>query len=98
MPICGFYSANVSGGTPLNLVSLGATMENSVTLDVFGKRMVVERDDGTWRTYLVGSDGKRSDVFIAIPESMQATELAQYFDDIFHESATPQRPAVVRLL
>ena len=72
-------------------------MDNSVTLDVFGKRMVVERADGTWRTYLVGSDGKRSDVHIAIPESMQATELAQYFDDIFHEAATPQRPSVVRL-
>jgi len=23
--------------------------------------------------------------------------LAQYFDDIYHETATPQRPAVVRL-
>jgi hypothetical protein len=68
-----------------------------VTLDVFGKPMVVERRDGSWRTYLIGADGKRAAVNIAIPDSMVEAELAQYFDDIFHEAATPERPAVVRL-
>jgi len=57
----------------------------------------VEREEGTWRTYLLGSDGKRSLVNIAIPESIPEAELVQYFDDIYHEDATPQRPAVVRL-
>ena len=72
-------------------------MTASVTLDVFGKRMLVEWDEGNWRTYLLGSDGKRSLVNIAIPESMPEAELVQYFDDIYHEAATPQRPAVIRL-
>ena len=72
-------------------------MPSSVKLDVFGKRMLVERYEGTWRTYLIGSDGKRSLVNIAIPESMPEAELAQYFDDIYHEAATAQHPAVVRL-
>ena len=72
-------------------------MATSVTLDVFGKRMLVEWEDGNWRTYVIGSDGKRSLVDIAIPESVQEAELVQYFDDIYHEAATPQRPAVVRL-
>jgi hypothetical protein len=72
-------------------------MAASVTLDVFGKRMLVEWGDGNWRTYLIGSDGKRSLVDIAIPGSVQEAELVQYFDDIYHEAATPQRPAVVRL-
>ena len=72
-------------------------MTASVTLDVFGKRMLVEWADGSWRTYLLGSDGKRSLVNIAIPESIPEAELVQYFDDIYHEAATPERPAVIRL-
>jgi hypothetical protein len=72
-------------------------MSTSVKLDVFGKRMLVERDGGAWRTYLLGSDGKRSLVNIPVPETISEAELVQYFDDIYHEAATPQRPAVVRL-
>jgi hypothetical protein len=72
-------------------------MRNSVKLDVFGKRMLVERDQGAWRTYLLGSDGKRSLVDIHVPETLSETEIVQYFDDIYHEAATPRRPAVVRL-
>ncbi len=59
--------------------------------------MLVERHAGHWRTYLVGSDGKRSLVNIAIPDSLAEADVAQYFDDIYHEVATPQRPAVIRL-
>jgi hypothetical protein len=72
-------------------------MAAAVMLDVFGKRMLVEREDGAWRTYLLGPDGKRSLVNIAIPESIPEAELVEYFDDIYHEAATPQRPAVIRL-
>jgi hypothetical protein len=72
-------------------------MRNSVKLDVFGRRMLVERDQGAWRTYLLGSDGKRSLVDIHVPEALSETEIVQYFDDIYHEAATPRRPAVVRL-
>jgi acetoin utilization deacetylase AcuC-like enzyme len=72
-------------------------MTAPVKLDVFGKRMLVERERGSWRAYLIGTDGKRSPVNIAIPDSVGEDELAQYFDDIFHEAATPERPAVVRL-
>ena len=72
-------------------------MSASVRLDVFGKCLLVERSEGTWRTYLLGAEGKRSPVNVAIPESVTEAELAQYFDDLYHESATPQRPTVVRL-
>ena len=75
-------------------------MENvtaSVLLDVFGERMLVERSGGTWRSYALGSDGKRSLVNVPIPDSIAEDELAQYFDDLYHESATLRRPAVVRL-
>ena len=72
-------------------------MAGPILLDVFGKRMLVERRDGAWRTFRLGSDGKRSLVDIPIPPSLPEAELVQYFDDIYHEAATPQRPAVVRL-
>ena len=72
-------------------------MATSVKLDVFGKHMLVERFEDTWRTYLVGSDGKRSLFHIAIPASLTEDELVQYFDDLYHEAASPRRPAVVRL-
>jgi hypothetical protein len=68
-----------------------------VKLDVFGKRMLVEWSEGAWRTYLLGAEGKRSPVNVAIPDSVTEGALMQYFDDLYHEAATPQRPAVVRL-
>jgi hypothetical protein len=72
-------------------------MGASVKLDVFGKRMLVEWSEGAWHTYLLGAEGKRTLVNVAIPESVTEHELAQYFDDLYPEAATPQRPAVVRL-
>ena len=72
-------------------------MAASVKLDVFGKRMLIERSESGWRTYLLGAEGKRSPVNIAIPASVTEDELVQYFDDLYHEAATPRRPAVVRL-
>ena len=72
-------------------------MGTSVTLDVFGEHMLVERVDGAWRTFILGAEGKRSPVNVAIPESMTENELAQYFDDLYHEAATPARSTVVRL-
>jgi len=73
-------------------------LADSVKLDVFGKYMLVERSEGMWRTYLLGADGKRSLVLdVVVPESLAEDELAQYFDDLYHEAATPRRPVVVRL-
>ena len=72
-------------------------MTDSVKLDVFGKLMLVVRSEGTWQTYQVGPEGKRSLVDVVVPDSLTENELAQYFDDLYHEAATPRRPAVVRL-
>ena len=69
----------------------------SVKLDVFGKHMLVEWVANTWRTYLLGNDGKRSPVDVVVPSTVAEGELAQYFDDLYHEAATPRHPAVVRL-
>lgn len=81
----------------MTLDSPGPEVPPSVKLDVFGRRMLVVRHEGAWRTFLLGADGKRSLVDIAIPETISEAGLVQYFDDIYHEAATPQHPAVVRL-
>lgn len=72
-------------------------MSSSVTLDVFGKRYLVERVGSEWRAYSLESDGKRLPFHVAIPSSLGENELAQYFDDLYHEAATQKRPNVVRL-
>ena len=72
-------------------------MRGPVKLDVFGKRVLVERSGDTWRTYLLGTDGKRAPADVVVPDFLTEDELVQYFDDLFHEAATPERPAVVRL-
>jgi len=69
----------------------------AVRLDVFGKHMLVERAGDEWRTYLLGADGKRSPVDIAVLAKVTEAEMAQYFDDLYHEAATPPHPVVVRL-
>jgi putative acetyltransferase len=82
---------------PASAVFSTTTLSSSVKLDVFGKLMLIERVDGAWRTWLLGSDGKRSLVHIAVPDTISESGLVQYFDDIYHEVATPERPAVLRL-
>jgi hypothetical protein len=52
-------------------------MPSSLKLDVFGKRMLVEWHEGAWRTFLLGHDGKRSIVNIAVPATLSEAELVQ---------------------
>ena len=89
-------STLASSSRPVGLLR-ETSMAACVMLDVFGKCMLVEWPEGAWRTYLLGAEGKRSLIDVAVPESVTEDELAQYFDDLYHEAATPRRPAVVRL-
>jgi len=57
--------------------------------NVFGRRIAVHRDEGRWSCYMMGTDGKRRPMELAIPQEVAADELAQYLYDIYHESATP---------
>ena len=49
--------------------------------DVFGRRIDVERKDGQWVPYIPGADGKRRPANIPIPSDLDASGIAQYFDD-----------------
>lgn len=65
--------------------------------EVFGRRIDVERKEGQWRAYIPGVDGKRRPANIPISSDLDASGIAQYFDDLFHESASAKYPSV-RLL
>lgn len=59
--------------------------------DLYGRYVpIVEKHDGRWRVLEVGNDGKRGlrdDV--VIPSDLSPDDIAQYLDDLFHESARP---------
>lgn len=57
---------------------------------IFGRLLEVIREKGTWRTYLVGQEGKKrllSDIFI--PASVSEGEIPGYLEDLLHEYAAP---------
>lgn len=61
----------------------------SYRFQVFARTMAVERVGSAWRCWLLGADGKRRPVELAIPSDLAHSELAQYLYDIYHEDATP---------
>ena len=58
--------------------------------DVYGRfRIEVVREGDAWKAYLLEL-GKRSRMNeLIIPSSLQASELAVYLDDLYHEKAGP---------
>jgi len=62
-----------------------------ILLDVYGAyRLLVERVGSAWR--VLYNDGKRGVCDdIVIPPSLSADEIADYVDDLLHESARPGR-------
>ena len=65
--------------------------------DVYGTPMQAELGPTGWRIFQSGADGKRLELNIAVPAVVGENELGQYLDDLFHESATPAHPCVLRL-
>jgi hypothetical protein len=78
-------------------VRSGIHVSEPLLFDVFGKTMLVESSRKGWQLFLLGADGKRSAVDVPIPAFVTENELAQYLDDIFHESASSRHPCVRRL-
>lgn len=62
--------------------------------DVFGRRVIVEATSQGWAAFYSGNDGKRRPANIAIPAHLARQDIAQYLDDLFHESATARHPTV----
>lgn len=62
--------------------------------DVFGQLFHVEKNEAGWVAYNVGNDGKRSPTGLPIPPDLEASGIARFLDDIYHESATTSNPEV----
>lgn len=67
-------------------------MRKALQFDVFGQRVIVEYSMDNWKVYYVGDDGKRRPADIAIPSHYTVADIAQYFDDMFHETAIEKIP------
>jgi hypothetical protein len=77
---------------PADLATVRAvTMDPVLRFDIYGRYvLVVERGGGAWRVLQVGDDGKRGlRDDIVIPSDLSADDLAQYLDDLLHESGRP---------
>jgi hypothetical protein len=66
--------------------------------DVYGRQVGVVRDNDRWTAVWVGSEGKhRPAPGIAIPPELHESELRRFLADLFHESASADKPDVFRL-
>lgn len=65
--------------------------------NVFGRHLLVTREDSKWLAFYVGNEGKsRRAIEIVIPSDVQDDKLKQYLADLCHEWATKQNPSVTR--
>ena len=65
--------------------------------NVFGRIVEVRREGAQWQVYRVGVDGKRTPAGFVVPDFVEEEELAQFLEDLFHESASPYNGDVHRI-
>jgi len=65
--------------------------------NVFGRIYEIRREADAWRSFSVGTDGKRGPAGFEVPPFVEEGELEQYLFDLFHEMATPTNGDVRRL-
>ncbi len=66
------------------------------TLEVFGRRLLVERDARGWQVFEPGADGTRRPApGILVPHFVQTDDdLIAYLADLLHEHASPEQSVV----
>ena len=69
-----------------------------MTFDVFGRYVLVQRENERWAVFYTGVDGKkRTAQDIVIPAVLAAGEVEGYLGDLCHEWATAIQPNVRRI-
>ena len=69
-----------------------------IEFNVFGKKMVVQRNSEEWRLFLDSGTGVRTRVTdIVIPSDLSEDELVTFLDDMYHEHASEKYPEVVKV-
>jgi hypothetical protein len=70
-------------------------MNESITLNAFGRILKIVRSAERWQVLLLSADGKsRPTADIVVPAHLTLAEIPPYVDDLLHESATPENPSV----
>ncbi|MEJ2283413.1 MAG: hypothetical protein P8X85_07455 [Desulfobacterales bacterium] len=73
-------------------------MTNSITMDVFGRRIRAARSDRGWQMYYLSSDGKRRPADdIMVPAFVTESEIVNFMADLCHEWTTEKYPDVRRI-
>jgi hypothetical protein len=66
--------------------------------DVFGRDVIVVRQEEKWLVFYVGLDGKRRPADdIVIPPVTKESEIERWLSDLCHEWSTQRHPSVKRL-
>ncbi|MFJ5299149.1 hypothetical protein ACIQAL_21775 [Pseudomonas sp. NPDC088368] len=67
--------------------------------EVFGRTLGVMKTENGWQIFRVDEgQGKYSRLMeIVIPDFIEEHEIAGWFDDMYHESASSKYPNVIRL-
>jgi hypothetical protein len=67
--------------------------------DVFGRLLGVQKAQDGWHIFRANLDeGKYARLYeINIPSFVTEIEIAGWLDDIYHESASPKHPHVIRV-
>ena len=72
-------------------------VNRAVQLEVFGRDLLIERHDESWRAYYLGNEGKRRPATdIVIPADVREADLVEYIADLCHEWATNRNNTVQR--
>ncbi len=70
----------------------------SLKFDVFGRDVLIERNDSGWQVFYLGNEGKRRPARdIVVPPNIEESKLTQYLDDLCHEWATDRNNSVKRV-
>ncbi|MBV1775667.1 hypothetical protein KSF73_08040 [Burkholderiaceae bacterium DAT-1] len=69
----------------------------TIKYNVYGRILVITATEAGWQVAFEGADGTRRPADIIIPDFIEADELGQYLEDLYHEHATPRNGDVVRI-
>jgi hypothetical protein len=85
-------------GKLTNMSWLDKMMNDTLHIDVFGKRMIAEHRSGRWQLSIAGADGKRSPISdVVVPADITSEkDLLTFLHDVYHESARPGHDQVTR--
>ncbi len=65
---------------------------------VFGKKIEIVDEEGKWKVFIPGPEGKkRISPDIIIPSSVPEEDLERYLEDLLHEWSTPGNDKVIKL-